>query len=105
MTQAEIRFSKLSEIGCIICRLKLKVFTPTCIHHLRTDEFGKKLGKSQRSPYYRTIPLCPIHHQIGDGTEKYKGEIAYHKSPNKFEEQYWTENYLLEVTNLVLEST
>jgi hypothetical protein len=23
-----------------------------------------------------TIPLCPIHHQYGDGTAKYKGRIA-----------------------------
>lgn len=63
MTRAErIRFGKLAEMGCILCHHLGTPGTPPEIHHLRSGQ-----GMSQRAPYDRTIPLCPIHHRSKQG--------------------------------------
>ena len=66
MTRAErIRFGKLSEMGCILCRHLGTPGTPPEIHHLRDGQ-----GMSQRAPNNLTIPLCAYHHR---GPEGYHG--------------------------------
>lgn len=88
------RFQKLHDLGCIVCRLYLGVYTEPCIHHIRDG-----MGMSQRNTDENTIPLCPNHHQYADGTSKYRREVAYHKSPKEFENKYGTEKELLNRIN------
>lgn len=52
-----------------------------------------------------TIPLCPCHHRLGDGSEAFEGHIGYHYSPEEFETTYETQEFLLELTNKILEKT
>lgn len=48
------------EIGCIVCKLQGKPYTPAEVHHLVSG--GKRMGHSY------TIPLCPYHHRgVGEG--------------------------------------
>lgn len=91
MTKEE-RFSLLAECGCIICG------SPTAIHHLRVDRKNRPLGASVKNTWDMTIPLCPIHHQHGDGSAYYKGEYGFHKSPKSFVRKYGSELELLEKT-------
>lgn len=63
MTKAErARFSKLVDIGCILCRHIGTPGTPAEIHHLRSGQ-----GMSQRAPHDKTIPLCAYHHRSNEG--------------------------------------
>lgn len=63
MTRADrIRFGKLAEMGCILCRHLGTPGTPPEIHHLRDGQ-----GMSQRAPHDRTIPLCAYHHRSKEG--------------------------------------
>lgn len=91
------RFSHLHQIGCIVCRLHLNCFTAPEVHHIRT---GK--GMSQRATDNETIPLCPVHHRLGDSTQTFQGEIGYHYSPKRFQEKYWKETDLLDIVNMVI---
>lgn len=75
----------VAEVGCIVCRLYLGEDTPPEIHHLRSG-----VGMGQRSSHYRAIPLCPTHHRLGE-----KG-VAYHAGRKSFEENFGTEEFLLE---------
>lgn len=91
MTKAErIRFGKLTEIGCILCRHIGTPGTPAEIHHLRSGQ-----GMSQRAPHDRTIPLCAYHHRSKEG---------YHGLGKRgFEATYGvTEIDLLEMANGLL---
>ena len=84
------RYSKLSELGCIIC-LKLKgVYSPPSIHHIagRTGDGNQK-----------TIPLCYLHHQEGSNCNEY---VSRHPWLTEFEERYGTEQSLLEETNRLI---
>jgi len=56
------RFSRLAEMGCILCRVLGMPGTPAEIHHLRSGA-----GMGQRAPDHRTIPLCPEHHRGNSG--------------------------------------
>lgn len=63
MTKADrIRFGKLTEMGCILCRHLGTPGTPPEIHHLRSGQ-----GMSQRAPHDLTIPLCAYHHRSSEG--------------------------------------
>lgn len=57
-----IRFGKLAEMGCILCRHLGTPGTPAEIHHLREG-----MGLGQRAAHDRTIPLCPTHHRSSQG--------------------------------------
>lgn len=57
-----IRFGKLAEMGCILCRHLGTPGTPAEIHHLREG-----MGIGQRAKNDRTIPLCPTHHRSSTG--------------------------------------
>jgi len=87
----------LVALGCIACRTKGLGHTYPEIHHPRAGQ-----GASQRAPHSEAIPLCPIHHRLGDGTAAYKGQYGYHWSPSLFEGTYGTERELLAKTKELL---
>ena len=63
MTKADKqRFTKLVDMGCILCRHIGTPGTPAEIHHLRSGQ-----GMSQRAPHEQTIPLCAYHHRSSEG--------------------------------------
>lgn len=79
--------NRVAELGCIVCYRQGNAGTPAEIHHLRAGA-----GMGERSSYFRTLPLCRIHHRQGG-----HGEIGFHQAPRSFEERYGTEKELLEV--------
>lgn len=81
--------SRISSLGCIVCRLQYNVFSEAEIHHLRE---GTGLGLRDE----RTIPLCPTHHRSGGHG------IAFHAGKKTFEENYGTQIELWEKTNELL---
>ena len=85
------RLDQLSELGCVVCRVFHKVYSPPAIHHLRSG-----VGMGQRSGDDRAIPLCPNHHQYGGYG------VALHAGQKQFEHNYATEDELLEMTNTLL---
>jgi len=65
-------------MNCIICEDFLQIpETPATVHHQRTG-----YGTSQRAPYYRTLPLCPLHHQTGG-----RG-VAFHAGQEEWEAEF-----------------
>lgn len=57
-TAAEKRYlGHVAELGCAVCRRLGYGPTPAIVHHQRT---GQGWG---RASHYRTVPLCPAHHQ------------------------------------------
>lgn len=89
--------SRVAEIGCVVCKNEGFGNTPAAIHHIRDG-----YGRGQRAPHSETLPLCPAHHQHGDGTPKYKGQVGYHFNPKAFEKKYGTERELLEQVRRIL---
>ena len=67
--------SHAAELGCIICG------GYAAIHHLRDS-----VGMGQRADDYRTVPLCPRHHQYGTFRDP-----AIHSHPAEFIERYGSE--------------
>lgn len=62
MTKDEKQYlSRVSELGCIVCKRLGYPGTPAEIHHLRA---GQGWG---RSSHYDAIPLCPEHHRGKSG--------------------------------------
>jgi hypothetical protein len=80
----------VAALGCIVCYSQGHEDTPAEIHHIRDGQ-----GISQRAHYTETIPLCPIHHRLGDGTAKTGYQWGYHMNPTEFEARYGTERDLL----------
>ena len=76
------RFDKLRQIGCIACGRNNPV-----IHHIR-----KNTGLSLRPSHDDTIPLCPIHHNMGNQ--------SVHLNKKLFESLFGTELELLKETNM-----
>jgi Recombination enhancement, RecA-dependent nuclease len=87
---------KVASLGCIVCRNLGLGETPANAHHINCK------GMAMKSDDFETIPLCSGHHQYADGTAKFQGHIAVHKSLEKFEERYGTERELLEQTLIEL---
>lgn len=80
------------QVGCIVCRLHLKVFTPPAVHH--TD------GKTKPGAHLKTIPLCPNHHQYKSNTGRW---VSRHgDSRRAFEAAYGTEEWLREETRKLI---
>jgi hypothetical protein len=81
-------YLKLSRLGCILCKqidIRNLDDSPVEMHHVR--RFG---GKRELAP---VIPLCAIHHRLGDS--------AIHNLGHKGFEKYWgfSEEDLLERLN------
>jgi hypothetical protein len=76
------------KIGCIVCKLYHHCESPACIHHIE--------GKTKYNAHFKTIPLCPVHHQYGGVG------IAIHAGKKSFADRYGTEYELLEKLKDVL---
>lgn len=58
-TSAERRYmGKVAELGCIVCQRLGYEGTPAIVHHQIRGR-----GGWGRSSHFRTIPVCPTHHQ------------------------------------------
>lgn len=89
ITKHQKYLSKISELGCIVCRKWFGVYSSAEIHHLRTDA-----GIGQRGE--KVIPLCPKHHRTGGYG------IAFHAGKRRFEELYGTEEELWKLVQNLL---
>lgn len=84
----------ITRLGCICCRMQGRGYVPAAVHHL--------LSGGVRKGHLFSIPLCdPGHHQ---GAPKSSGEISRHPNKAAFEARYGTEEFLLELTQRVVES-
>lgn len=78
------------ELGCIVCRKSFGVYSPATIHHCD--------GKTKPDAHYRSIALCPRHHQVASDS----GEWATRHGPGRntgktmFEAAYGSEQVLIE---------
>lgn len=96
MTGAERkrRFDAICRLGCIVCRLKHEVHTPPAIHHLLGIKY-RATGKKANDRH--TIGLCGPHHQTGGYG------IAVHAGVKEWERRYGTQEFLLELTDRLIE--
>lgn len=88
MTKTEKRWlDAICQLGCIVCLLFLRVFSPAEAHHM--------LSGGRRRGHLFTIPLCPAHHRWGmdDDQATSRGQCR-----RRFEERYGTEESLLAKT-------
>lgn len=84
--------AKVAALGCVVCRNEGLGASPASAHHINCKTMGRKASD------FETIPLCPNHHQNADGTPKFYGHIAVHRSLKDFEARYGTERELLKQT-------
>ena len=88
MTKAETRFQKdVRDLGCIVCRIILCVYSPCEIHHILKD--------NERISELDVLGLCQNHHRAGVNNKRF---VSRHPWKRSFEERYGTEEFLLEVT-------
>jgi len=85
------RYQKLSELGCIVCKLFEGEWSPIDVHHIE----GRTKDGNQK-----TIGLCFYHHREGSNCESH---VSRHPWLSEFEARYGTEQYLLEETNKLLD--
>jgi hypothetical protein len=78
----------VAALGCIVCG------NHATVHHIR-----KGCGMGQRASHYDTIPLCPTHHQNGGFG------VAIHAGQREFENNFGSEEKLLEETRGRLENS
>ena len=82
------------EVGCIACIVSGRITAYsvpseyTAIHHIE--------GKTAPRCHYKTIPLCPSHHQTG--------EIRIHGTRREFEKAFGTEEELLDTVKRIIKS-
>lgn len=91
-TKAEQEWlSAITQLGCIVCRRELQVFTPAEPHHID--------GSRKPGAHLKTIPLCFPHHRAGlnDATC-----VSRHPYKAAFRERYGSEQELLEATRGLL---
>jgi hypothetical protein len=75
MTKDERRhYTKLADLGCIVCLLQGYGHSPCEIHHIRTGT-----GAGLRSHWSKAIGLCPTHHRLGNTG------VAIHSGIESFE--------------------
>lgn len=63
--------ARVRDLGCIICRNKLRVYSPASIHHAET-------GAGGRRDHMKVLPLCPRHHTGKDGIH-FLGRKAWYR--------------------------
>lgn len=76
---------RVASLGCLIC------MAPAEVHHVTNGTMGKK------SSDYDAIPLCPLHHRLGDYG------VAFHSGKKAWEEKFGTQGELLEIVRQRLE--
>jgi hypothetical protein len=86
-TEDEARYlDDVSQLGCIICLLYLKIKdSPSEIHHVE--------GKTKEGCHFKILPLCDRHHRITG-----KGYISRANGKKAFEEAYMPEEDLILLT-------
>ena len=96
-TKAEREWmATIARLGCIVCRTQGRGYVPCAVHHILGRNGGNRRG------HMATIGLCdPGHHQ---GAPKSSGEVSRHPNKAAFEARYGTEEFLLELTQRVVES-
>ena len=72
-------FSKLVDLGCIVCREE-GIYSPPDIHHIHRN--GRRVDD------LHTIPLCPAHHRLGYNTPRV---VSRHPYKAEFERRYGSE--------------
>ena len=80
------------QIGCIVCRLFLRVFSPAECHHM--------LRGGRRRGHLFTLPLCMVHHRGGRDDAEI---VSRDQSQRRFEARYGTEDSLLGKTREMVE--
>ena len=72
-TSAEDRhMDAVAELGCVVCRIHLGVFSPAAIHHID--------GKTKPGAHMRVLPICPNHHTNGGyGVALHSGRVEWEK--------------------------
>lgn len=80
----------VARTGCIVCWRQGIEDSPATCHHIRVQT-----GAARKESNWRVLPLCPAHHQDGDGTETFRGELGYHRAPETWEARYGTQESLL----------
>ena len=94
MTKRERAYlSRVTALGCIVCRDLGFGATPAEVHHRRD-----MTGAGRKEDQSEAIPLCPVHHRQGDGSERFGGELAYHVAPRSWEARYGTQAGMVERT-------
>ncbi|MCK5603611.1 recombinase [Candidatus Pacearchaeota archaeon] len=78
------RFDVISQIGCVVCKKHLRVFSPPEIHHID--------GRKSQEAHKKTIGLCFHHHRGGEDGQEY---TSRHPSKAAFERRYGSEKHLL----------
>lgn len=82
MTKAEkAHLDSVSRLGCIACEKMGIEGTPANLHHVRKN--------SERRNHFKTLPLCPIHHQTGGHG------VAVHAGEETWEEIFGSQEDLL----------
>jgi hypothetical protein len=88
MTKADRAYlSRVSELGCIVCREQFGVWSPAEIHHAR-----EHTGAGRRESHAFAIGLCPLHHRLGNWGE------AYHAGPLEWERRYGAQREMVQRT-------
>lgn len=91
-TKAEKEYmNRVADLGCICCAMMGYPDTPAEIHHIRSN-----MGMGQRASNYDVIPLCSIHHRLGEAG------VGFHSSAKQFEENFGSELDLLEIVKEVI---
>ncbi|QTD88778.1 MULTISPECIES: Ref family recombination enhancement nuclease [Burkholderia cepacia complex] len=90
-TKAERDYmGRVAALGCAVCRRLGLGDTPAIVHHQRT---GQGWGRASN---YRTVPLCPPHHQ-------FSGYGVHDMGREEFAEMYgFSEVDLVEETRQIL---
>lgn len=86
-TEEKAWMDRITQIGCVVCKLHHGVYTPAEVHHID--------GKTKPDAHLKTIPLCYRHHRGGEDNEIY---TARHPFKRAFESRYGTQFELLERT-------
>lgn len=87
--QETLWLDRITQVGCIACRIFLKVESPAEVHHLD--------GKVKPGAHLRSIPLCPRHHRIPG-----RGWVSRADGKKAFEAEFMPEDDLLEVTQALV---
>ena len=86
------RMDALKDMGCIVCKREHGLYTYPEVHHLRDGR-----GMGHKKNHLDTIPLCAIHHRLGElGT-------GFHSGTRKWQQRHGEEQFLLEIVNNLLD--
>jgi hypothetical protein len=78
-SQEKKHMDRVSQLGCIVCRLQGMYGVPAEIHHIE--------GKTKIDAHMKILPLCFEHHRMGSDKEP----ISRHPYKKRFEEAYGSE--------------